>query len=49
MNGLVSDMVPNSTTPMKAMKTMPLTKLRSRKIANRTNGLSIVKECVKKK
>jgi len=48
MNGVISAMVPNSTTPITTMNTTPATKLRSLNISKRTKGSGVVSEWAKK-
>ena len=48
MNGADSAMDENSSNPMITMKKQPIRKLRSLKIAKRTNGSGVVSECAKK-
>ena len=48
MNGADSAIEENSISPMIVMKKLATRKLRSRKIAKRTNGSSLVSECAKK-
>ena len=44
MNGVTNAMVPNRTTPITTINTVPLTKLRSLKSSKRTNGSGVVSE-----
>ena len=48
MNGADNAIEENSISPMISMKKQPTRKLRSRKIAKRTNGSGVVSEWAKK-